>query len=164
MRGNPAWWTGNRTSDENRIPCDSRFRYFNSKDWAPTIVDPVYGQDGKYLDNSGETSVPRGLPERVFSGGIPGKPHNAPESRLVDSYVAWLSCESDFVHYYLPSERLHTDLFNPLFPTRGTRAGSSSDPLCFYHHPQGTPSKQLFWVPVAGRRWRNDWQRTRRGT
>jgi hypothetical protein len=32
-----------------------------------------------------------------------------------------------------------------------------------YHHSRGTPPKQLFWAPVAGRRWRVDWPRTNRG-
>ena len=32
-----------------------------------------------------------------------------------------------------------------------------------YHYARGTPLKKLFWVPVAGRRWRVDWQRTNRG-
>ena len=32
-----------------------------------------------------------------------------------------------------------------------------------YHHARGTPLKKLFWVPVAGGRWRIDWQRTKRG-
>jgi hypothetical protein len=31
-----------------------------------------------------------------------------------------------------------------------------------YHHSKGTPFKKLFWVPVAGGRWRIDWQRTNR--
>jgi hypothetical protein len=32
-----------------------------------------------------------------------------------------------------------------------------------YHHARGTPAKRLFWVPVAGGRWRIDWPRTTRG-
>jgi hypothetical protein len=31
-----------------------------------------------------------------------------------------------------------------------------------YHHARGTPIETLFWVPVAGGRWRIDWQRTNR--
>ncbi|MGA2648021.1 MAG: hypothetical protein ABSF15_25280 [Candidatus Sulfotelmatobacter sp.] len=31
-----------------------------------------------------------------------------------------------------------------------------------YHHARGTPIKTLFWVSVAGLRWRIDWQRTNR--
>jgi hypothetical protein len=31
-----------------------------------------------------------------------------------------------------------------------------------YHYARGTPPKRLFWVPVAGGRWRIDWQRTNR--
>src|SRR5207302_323676 len=31
-----------------------------------------------------------------------------------------------------------------------------------YHYARGTPPKKLFWVPVAGGRWRIDWQRTNR--
>jgi hypothetical protein len=30
-----------------------------------------------------------------------------------------------------------------------------------YHHARGTPQKRLFWVPVAGGRWRIDWPRTK---
>jgi hypothetical protein len=32
-----------------------------------------------------------------------------------------------------------------------------------YHYARGTPLKTLFWVPMAGGRWRIDWQRTNRG-
>lgn len=32
-----------------------------------------------------------------------------------------------------------------------------------YHYARGTPLKKLFWVPLAGGRWRIDWQRTNRG-
>lgn len=32
-----------------------------------------------------------------------------------------------------------------------------------YHHARGTPPKRLFWLPVAGGRWRIDWPRTNRG-
>ena len=32
-----------------------------------------------------------------------------------------------------------------------------------YHHARGTPRKSLFWVAMAGGRWRVDWQRTRLG-
>jgi hypothetical protein len=31
-----------------------------------------------------------------------------------------------------------------------------------YHYARGTPPKRLFWVPVAGGRWRIDWPRTNR--
>jgi hypothetical protein len=31
-----------------------------------------------------------------------------------------------------------------------------------YHYARATPLKQLFWVPIAGGRWRIDWQRTNR--
>ena len=31
-----------------------------------------------------------------------------------------------------------------------------------YHHARGTPPKRLVWVPVRGKRWRIDWQRTNR--
>jgi hypothetical protein len=31
-----------------------------------------------------------------------------------------------------------------------------------YHYARGTPLKKLFWVPVAGGRWRIDWPRTNR--
>jgi hypothetical protein len=32
-----------------------------------------------------------------------------------------------------------------------------------YHHARATPLKKLIWVPLAGGRWRIDWQRTNRG-
>jgi hypothetical protein len=32
-----------------------------------------------------------------------------------------------------------------------------------YHHARGTPAKKLFWIKMAGGRWRIDWIRTRRG-
>lgn len=32
-----------------------------------------------------------------------------------------------------------------------------------YHHARGTPLRRLFWVPMAGGRWRIDWQRMNRG-
>jgi hypothetical protein len=43
--------------------------------------------------------------------------------------------------------------------TRGSyeRAG------VLYHYARGTPLKKLFWVPIAGGRWRIDWQQTNRG-
>jgi hypothetical protein len=33
-----------------------------------------------------------------------------------------------------------------------------------YHHARGTPPKRLFWVALAGQRWRIDWPRTNRGS
>jgi hypothetical protein len=49
--------------------------------------------------------------------------------------------------------------FKDSWHTRGfyERAG------VLYHLARGTPFKKLFWVPVAGGRWRIDWQRTNRG-
>ena len=49
--------------------------------------------------------------------------------------------------------------FSDSWHTRGfyERAG------VLYHHARETPLKRLFWVPVAGGRWRIDWQRTNRG-
>jgi hypothetical protein len=32
-----------------------------------------------------------------------------------------------------------------------------------YHNARGTPLRKLFWVPMAGGRWRIDWQRMNRG-
>ena len=49
--------------------------------------------------------------------------------------------------------------FSDSWHTRGfyERAG------VLYHYSRGTPLKKLFWVPMAGGRWRIDWQRTNRG-
>ncbi len=33
-----------------------------------------------------------------------------------------------------------------------------------YHHARGTPPKRLFWLKMAGGRWRIDWPRTQRGS
>jgi len=33
-----------------------------------------------------------------------------------------------------------------------------------YHHARGTPPKHLFWVPMAGSRWRIDWPKTNKST
>jgi hypothetical protein len=48
--------------------------------------------------------------------------------------------------------------FRDSWHTRGfyERAG------VLYHHAGGTPLKKLFWLPVAGGRWRIDWPRTNR--
>src|SRR5215472_3076953 len=49
--------------------------------------------------------------------------------------------------------------FRDSWHTRGfyQRAG------VLYHHARGAALKRLFWVPVAGGRWRIDWPRTNRG-
>ena len=49
--------------------------------------------------------------------------------------------------------------FRDSWHTRGfyERAGA------LYHYARDTAPKRLFWVPVAGGRWRIDWPRTNRG-
>jgi hypothetical protein len=87
-----------------------QFRYFDVRKWAPIILGtPVGG--GAFLDPS-DTPSERTLPRLKFFGGIPGMPLNAPEAKLVRSYVSWLRGGSEFEHHYLRAERLHTDLFD----------------------------------------------------
>ncbi len=49
--------------------------------------------------------------------------------------------------------------FHDSWHTRGFHERTAA----LYHHARGTPPKRLFWVHVAGGRWRIDWPRTNRG-
>lgn len=48
------------------------------------------------------------------------------------------------------------------FPDSWHTRGFYERTAALYHHARGTPQKILVWVPVPGRRWRIDWQRTNR--
>jgi hypothetical protein len=74
----------------------------------------------------------------------------------VTSYGTFLStlCH-EFCHH------LDFQLFT--FPDSWHTRGFFERTAALYHHARGTPRKRLFWVPVAGGRWRIDWQRTRQG-
>jgi hypothetical protein len=48
------------------------------------------------------------------------------------------------------------------FLTRGTLAASTERAAALYDYARDTAPKRLFWVPVAGGRWRIDWPRTNR--
>jgi hypothetical protein len=61
----------------------------------------------------------------------------------------------EFCHH-LDSERLG-------FPDSPHTRGFYERAASLYHHARGTPVKRLFWVRMAGQRWRIDWQRTNRG-
>jgi hypothetical protein len=50
--------------------------------------------------------------------------------------------------------------FSDSWHTRGFYERSAA----LYHFARGTPQKKLFWVPVAGGRWRIDWPRTKGAT
>lgn len=57
----------------------------------------------------------------------------------------------------------HLDFQKFGFPHSWHTRGFHERTAALYHNARGTPIKKLFWVPVAGRRWRIDWQRTNRG-
>ena len=57
----------------------------------------------------------------------------------------------------------HLDFQKFGFPDSWHTRGFYERAAALYHHARGTPLKRLFWVPMAGGRWRIDWQRTNRG-
>jgi hypothetical protein len=54
----------------------------------------------------------------------------------------------------------HLDFHRFKFPDSWHTRGFYERTAALYHHAKGTPRKRLVWVPVKGRRWRIDWQRT----
>jgi hypothetical protein len=54
----------------------------------------------------------------------------------------------------------HLDFHKFRFPDSWHTRGFYERTAALYHHAKGTPRKRLVWVPVKGRRWRIDWQRT----
>ncbi len=57
----------------------------------------------------------------------------------------------------------HLDYQQFGFPDSWHTRGFYERTATLYHHARGTPPKRLFWVPVAGGRWRIDWPHTNRG-
>jgi hypothetical protein len=57
----------------------------------------------------------------------------------------------------------HLDFQKFGFPDSWHTRGFYERAAVLYHHARATPMKKLFWVPLAGGRWRIDWQRTNRG-
>src|SRR5713226_193852 len=56
----------------------------------------------------------------------------------------------------------HLDFQRFGFPDSWHARGFYERAATLYHHARGTPPNRLFWVPVAGGRWRIDWPRTNR--
>ena len=56
----------------------------------------------------------------------------------------------------------HLDFQKFGFPDSWHTPGFYERAGVLYHCARGTPPKRLFWVPLTGRRWRIDWQRTNR--
>jgi hypothetical protein len=56
----------------------------------------------------------------------------------------------------------HLDFQKFGFPDSWHSRGFYERAAVLYHYARATPLKKLFWVPVAGGRWRIDWQRTNR--
>jgi len=77
--------------------------------------------------------------------------------KAVTSYGTFLStlCH-EFCHH------LDMQLFN--FPDSWHTRGFYQRTAVLYHFARGTAPKKLFWVPMAGGRWRIDWPRTNRGS
>jgi hypothetical protein len=57
----------------------------------------------------------------------------------------------------------HLDLQRFGFADSWHTRGFHERAAALYHLARGTPPKRLFWVSVAGNRWRIDWPRTNRG-
>ena len=73
----------------------------------------------------------------------------------ITSYGTFLSTLCHEFCHHLDFQRFK---FLDSWHTRGFYERASA----LYHHARGTPPKRLFWVPVAGGRWRIDWPRTNR--
>jgi hypothetical protein len=76
--------------------------------------------------------------------------------KQVTSFGTFLSTLCHEFCHHLDSERLG-------FPDSPHTRGFYERAAVLYHHARGTPAKRLFWVRMAGQRWRIDWQRTNRG-
>jgi hypothetical protein len=66
---------------------------------------------------------------------------------------------STLCHEFCHHMDFHRFKFRDSWHTRGFYERTA----VLYHHAKGTPLKKLVWVPMPGRRWRIDWQRTARG-
>ncbi len=66
---------------------------------------------------------------------------------------------STLCHEFCHHLDYHLFKFSDSWHTRGFYERSA----VLYHHARETPYKQLFWAPMAGERWRIDWQRTNKG-
>jgi hypothetical protein len=85
------------------------FRYFNAAKMRAILVGDNFGS-GKYIEE-----LPSGTSGIVFQPhvqGIPGLPHNHPESVLVDQYVSWMREETHFADNYIREAKLRVDLFD----------------------------------------------------
>jgi len=56
----------------------------------------------------------------------------------------------------------HLDFQRFRFPDSWHTRGFYQRAALLYHYARGTQPKKLFWVPVAGGRWRIDWPRMNR--
>jgi hypothetical protein len=66
---------------------------------------------------------------------------------------------STLCHEFCHHLDYHLFKFSDSWHTRGFYERTA----VLYHHARETPYKRLFWAPVAGGRFRIDWQRTKRG-
>ena len=57
----------------------------------------------------------------------------------------------------------HLDFHRFGFPDSWHTRGFYERAAALYHYARDTAPKRLFWVPIAGGRWRIDWPRTKRG-
>lgn len=75
--------------------------------------------------------------------------------REVTSFGTFLSTLCHEFCHHLDYQKFE---FHDSWHTRGFYERAAA----LYHYARGTPLKKLFWVPVAGGRWRIDWPRTNR--
>jgi len=75
--------------------------------------------------------------------------------REVTSFGTFLSTLCHEFCHHLDYQKFE---FHDSWHTRGFYERAAA----LYHHARGTPLKKLFWLPVAGGRWRIDWPRTNR--
>jgi hypothetical protein len=73
----------------------------------------------------------------------------------ITSYGTFLSTLCHEFCHHLDFQRFG---FSDSWHTRGFYERAAA----LYHHARDTAPKRLFWVPVAGGRWRIDWPRTNR--
>jgi len=86
------------------------FRYFNAAKMRSVLIGDNFGSSSDYID--GSTEGTSGLVFQPHVQGIPGLPHQHPESTLVDQYVSWMNEDTRFGHNYIREAKLYVDLFD----------------------------------------------------
>jgi len=116
--GFKLWLTGIKRP-ATRMPIRIRwyaigqFRYFDPRQWAPTLVGlPQPARTRDYIEEVSSNSPRFTIRRGAFTGSVQGRPRSHPESALVRRFVAWLGCDSDMEQHWLLPDRFQTDLFD----------------------------------------------------